>query len=499
MKKSAESFSPSTVQSGSRAGRLKAAALAGALTLVLAMSVPGPQAAFAQANQQSKSILHSLQDAFVQVADELEPAVVTITAKKTVRPKPKSDDPAFEDLNTDKNKGRSYRSQGTGSGVIISTDGWIITNDHVVGGADKVTVKLHDGREFDGVVKRDYRSDIALIKVEASSLPAARLGDSDKVRTGQWAIAIGSPFRYEGSFSVGVISSLGRRQEIKDHSGEGDSRLYPDMIQTDAAINPGNSGGPLVNIDGEVIGINTAIESDAGNSVGIGFAIPMNSVKFVVDQLKEKGRVSYGYLGVEPDTLSPKLADIYKVAAGALVKAEPPVGSPAAKAGIHVDDVITEIYGKPIRSEADFRTTVSRIAPGTAINVMLVRGGEEKQVKAVVSEPPPPKVARVEAGPPHVVLGVDVGSLTAEQAMRVGLTGPMTGVVVRAVDSASSIAETEMQAGDVILKVNGIPTPNLDAFKKVTEKLHPGDIVRIIFAGRRSPETVKKVAIFTLD
>jgi serine protease Do len=449
----------------------------------------------------SRAAAAVLQDAFVRVADELEPAVVTVHAKKTVKPKPrgseKEGENVFEDLGSGSRRG--HRAQGTGSGVLFSADGWIITNDHVVAGSDRVTVKLRDGRELDGEVRRDYRSDIALVKVNGTDLPFARLGDSDKVRIGQWAIAIGTPYKYEGSLSVGVISSLGRKQEIRDSSGEGEGRLYSDMIQTDAAINPGNSGGPLVNLDGEVVAINTAIESENGASVGIGFAIPINTVKFVADQLRTQGKVSYGYLGIEPETLTPRLAESYKAQTGAIVRAEPSDGSPASKAGVHVDDVVTAIDGKPIRSESEFRTTVSRIAPGTTVEIQLVRAGEPRTVKATLVEPPAPKIAlggRARDGVPR--LGVEVAALTADHANRVGLLG-LTGVVVRNLDTTTSAAETELQSGDVVLTVNGVPTPTVESFKKATSSLHAGEVVRIIFQGKRYSETVKRVVIFTLD
>jgi serine protease Do len=462
------------------------------------------RSAEAQEQKPGRVLVAALQEAFVSVADEVEPAVVTVTAKKTVRPKSKSstdeDDSLLLDPFGRPSTGRPFRSEGTGSGVIISPDGWVLTNDHVVGGADKVTVKLRDGREFDGTVRRDYRSDLALVKLNASDLPMAKLGDSDKVKIGQWAIAIGSPYRYEGSFSVGVVSSLGRRQEIRDRSGEGEGRLYPDMIQTDAAINPGNSGGPLVNIDGEVIAINTAIESETGGSVGIGFAIPINSAKFVIEQLKTKGKVSYGYMGVDPDTVTPRLASAYKVTGGALVRSEPLENSPAAKAGIHVDDVITEIDGKAIKNELDLRTTVSRIAPGSTVSVTYVRAGEEKTAKATISEAPPARVTKRETPTVQASLGIEVATVTPEQAGKVGVSSAKPeGVGVKALDSGLAVSETEMRVGDVIVKVNDVPTPTVEAFKKATDKLKSGDIVRVVYLGRRVSDIVKRVAIVTVD
>ena len=474
------------------------------VTVGLALSLIAftPAAGFAQDKSASRASLNILQDAFASIAEEVEPTVVTVTARKTIRPRPgavapDSDEDILGGLPLGRGRApRSFRSQGTGSGVILSTDGWILTNDHVIGGADKVTIKLQDGREFDGTVRRDYRSDLALVKINASDLHAARLGDSDKLKIGHWAVAIGSPYRYEGSFSVGVVSSLLRKQQI---SSAGNFRLYPSMIQTDAAINPGNSGGPLVNIDGEVIGINTAIESEGGGSVGIGFAIPINAVKFVVDQLKSSGKVTYGFLGIEPDTVTPALAAAYKVSDGALVQADPPADSPAAKAGIEAGDVITEIDGKPIHSELDLRTTVSRIRPGTTITIALVRNGAEKRVKTMIAEPPalPDMESKRPDGKPS--LGVEAVAITADAAKRAGLAESVHGVVVKAVDGGSAAADSELRPGDVILKVNDSAVSSLDDFKKATDGLKSGTVVRILWAGRRGPSTTRRIANVMID
>jgi serine protease Do len=449
---------------------------------------------------EQKSLLHALQDAFVSVAERVEPAVVTITTRKITR--------ARFDRSEEQEEGipsipfgrsglpRAFRSEGIGSGVIISADGWVLTNDHVVGGADRVTVRLHDGREFNGTVRRDYRSDLALVKIEGSGFPTARLGDSDRVKVGQWAIAIGSPFRYANSFSVGVISSLSRRQEILDR-GAGSLRLYPSMIQTDAAINPGNSGGPLVNLDGEIIGINTAIETENGGSIGIGFAIPINSAKFVIEQLRSQGKVRYGYLGIDPSTVTPRLASSYKVTGGALVQQEPDPDSPAGKAGIRVEDVIIAINDKQIYSETDLRLTISRIAPGTTVKITLVRNGEQRVVSAQLGEAP----AILPPAPPAPVkpsLGIEVVALTPEAAERAGLPRA-EGVVIKSLEPGSSATETDLQRGDIILQVNGVPTPNLAAFQRMTANLKSGDVVRILSHSRRGSSYVKRVAIVTVD
>ena len=474
------------------------------LATVLFSLAFAPPKAMGQEKGPDKAILHALQNAFAAVAEEVEPAVVTVIARKTVRPTagvPSREED--EDILRGGPLGRvrpprSFRAQGTGSGVIISTDGWILTNDHVVGGAEKVTIRLIDGREFEGTVRRDYRSDLAMIKIEGSGFRAARLGDSDKVKVGHWAIAIGSPFRYEGSFSVGVISFLSRPQQIR--TGGGGSRVYPSMIQTDAAINPGSSGGPLLNLEGEVIGINTAIESDSGGSVGIGFSIPINAARHVANQLREKGKVTYGYLGIEPGTVTPRLASAYQVSNGALVIGDPQEDSPAAKAGIQAEDVITEIDGKPIRSELDLRTIVSLVTPGTSIAITFVRGGTEKKTKATIAEDT--RFANEgSSAPPSAkgTLGVDVAAVNAEGLRKTGLDGKIQGVLVKSLDSGSAISESELEKGDVILKVNDASTPNVEAFKKAIENVSPGDILRVLWTGKRGSATVRRIAIIIVD
>lgn len=449
------------------------------------------------------AVLLNLQDAFAAIADEMEPTVVTVFSVKSGRPAPdtKEKDGKEKDKEDDSLKGlfpfgrtKQRRSTGTGSGVIIRSDGWILTNDHVVGGADKVTVKLHDGREFIGTVRRDVRSDLALIKVNApSALPTARLGDSDKLKIGHWAVAIGSPFRYEGSFSVGVVSSLYRSQRIADFGSPEGVRFYPHMIQTDAAINPGNSGGPLCNIDGEVIAINTAIESEGGGSVGIGFAIPINAAKFVVNQLIEKGKVSYGFLGVSPVSVTPRLASALKVENGALIEFEPEANSPAAKAGMRVGDVVVGINAKHVRNELDLRTIVAQTAPGTPIDIMIVRNGQSQTLKATVGEP---RESAPEKPRPPVKskLGIEVQSITEKLAEAAGVPVKTPGVVIKSIDPDSNASE-DLLEGLVIVSVNDVDTPTVQAFQAATSKIKAGDAVKIICQF----EKTRKVVFVTVD
>jgi serine protease Do len=432
--------------------------------------------------------LTGLQDAFSKVADDVEPAVVTVLSTKAAEGEGERRLLPF---------GRGpRRSTGTGSGVIIRKDGWVLTNDHVVGGADKVTIRLNDGREFVGTVRRDYRSDLALVKISASTpFPAAKLGDSDKVKIGHWAIAIGSPYRYEGSFSVGVISSLNRRQEIRDFETPGRGRFYPTMLQTDAAINPGNSGGPLCNIRGEVIGINTAIESDGGGSIGIGFAIPMNSARYVIDQLLEKGKVSYGYLGVQPTTVTPRLASTLKVARGALIEIEPDPGSPAAVGGLKAGDVVTAISGKAVRNELDLRTIVAQTAPETNIEMTIVREGAEKKLKVLLKEAPE-LVPEKERPARKANLGIEVQPITKELARKIGIPATTPGVAIKSIEDTASANEVDgLVEGAIILKINDKETTSVKAFEEATANIKAGDKVRILFQVGRTT----KFAIVEVD
>jgi len=285
-----------------------------------------------------------------------------------------------------------------------------------------------------------------------------------------------------------------------DRASEGGGRLYNDMIQTDAAINPGNSGGPLVNVSGEVIGINTAIESESGGSLGIGFAIPVNHVKFVVKQLMDTGVVRYGYLGIDPESITPRLASSYKVDLGAIVRTEPTTESPAGKAGIHVDDVVTAINGVPIKSELDLRSHVSHTAPGTKVEVSLVRSGKSHTVLAVLGEAPNPSSKpsdKVTKGTP--TLGLEVATLTADAATQAGLASVNEGVLIKTLDGAGSASDTELRTGDVIIRLNNTPIGSAEAFKTAVASLKTGDVVRIVYISRSFGGPIKRLAICTLD
>jgi len=470
--------------------RLVAAGITAVVGLTMSLG-PLPARAFpgdeTTSAAQTKAMLAGLQNAFSNIAEELEPTVVTVSISKSLRNDKDGDAPDAPPHGIFP-QGRGPKViKGTGSGVIIRKDGWILTNDHVISGAERVTVKLHDGREFVGTVRRDYRSDLALIKIESPTpLPTARLGDSDTAKIGHWAIAIGSPYRYEGSFSVGVISSLFRQHKIRDAETRGAERLYPNMIQTDAAINPGNSGGPLVNIDGQVIGINTAIESEGGGSIGIGFAIPINTAKFVVDQLMAKGKVSYGLLGVTPRDVTPRQAMAFGVNEGAWIDEEPLEDGPAGKAGLHAGDVITAINGRTIHNELDLRTIIAHTQPFTSVDITFLRDHKTKTVKATLTEAISPETDNPRPkDPSKAQIGMEVQPITDKLAAAAGLPTNVTGVVIKSIDANGAAADLDgLTEGSVILKVNDTNTPTMAAYRSAIEGLKPGDQIRLVFQNR---------------
>jgi serine protease Do len=430
-----------------------------------------------QAQTPATSTARELSNAFRSVARQAVPAVVFITVEKTLDSRnPSALNNSFEGFGQDfleRFFGRRFsegqqpreRQQGAGSGFIISPDGQILTNYHVVGDADRVTVKLNDGREFTAkTIGTDEPSDIAVIKIEAKDLPVLRLGDSDAMEVGDWVIAAGNPFGLTESITVGVISAKGRsRLGIAD---------FEDFIQTDAAINPGNSGGPLINLQGEAIGVNTAIASRSGGYMGIGFAIPSNMVKAVKDQLVTNGKVVRGYLGVRIQELTRALAQSMHLdtVEGVLV-ADVSKGSPAAKAGLKRGDVILAFNGRSMTDPGQLRNTVAMSAPGTKVPLQILRDNKKREVTVELGELPREQTA-ARAGEETLAparLGFNVQNLTPDIARQLGYDDTK-GVVVTQIDPRSEAYQAGVRRGMVIREVNHQEVNNLQDFQEAVQK-----------------------------
>lgn len=341
---------------------------------------------------------------------------------------------------------------GQGSGFFISADGYAVTNNHVVQNAESVTVTADDGKTYHAkVIGTDERTDLALIKVDGSNFPYVKLADNAP-RVGDWVLAVGNPFGLGGTVTAGIVSARGR------DIGDGP---YDDFIQIDAPVNKGNSGGPTFDVDGNVIGVNTAIYSPSGGSVGIAFAIPAETVKSVIGQLRAKGSVTRGWIGVEIQPVTPEIADSMglKKAAGALV-AQPQANSPAVKAGIKSGDVITAVNGKPVRDARQLARRIGTMAPGTTVTLDLIHNGQQKTVNLTLGTLPNEKVAAAESGHESgggSQLDVPKLGLTLAPAGSVSGASGNNGVVVTGVVDGGVAAENGLQVGDVILDVGGKP------------------------------------------
>ena len=397
--------------------------------------------------------------AFSAVAKKVVPAVVSIRVESTVRAGSNQYGAPSHDDFFERFFGRKYprrpderqdeRPQvGQGSGFIISSDGYILTNNHVVGNADKIVVTLNDGRKFDDakLIGTDPKSEVAVIRIDGENLPVVELGDSDKLEIGEWVIAVGNPFGLTETVTVGVVSAKGRTVGITDEG-------YEDFIQTDAAINPGNSGGPLLDLDGRAIGINTAIFSQSGGYMGIGFAIPIDMAKEIKNQLIESGKVTRGYLGIYMDNVDQDIAEFFELelADGVLVS-RVVENSPADKAGLKKRDIILKLNGKVIEDLHDLRNAVSLMVPGTRVTLDILRDGEEKEIRVKIGTLPEETVVRKE--PQSVVkLGLRVEDLTEEVANRFGYEVG-DGVIVVEVASDSPAGRAEIEPGTLVVGVN---------------------------------------------
>lgn len=444
---------------------------------------------------QKTEIFAGEESPFVKIAQDVLPSVVNISAEKIIEEKRsfefnypfKEFFKDFEEFFKQMPPFFRGKEKSLGSGVVVSEDGYILTNYHVIKGAEKIVVTLYDKSVYKGddveIVGRDPRTDLAVLKVHADKkLQPAKLGDSDEIQIGDWAIAIGNPLGFKGSVTVGVISAKGRSGIALP---EGPTQQ--DFIQTDASINPGNSGGPLLNIKGEVIGINTAIATRTGYWQGIGFAIPINLAKNVYRQLIERGRVVRGWLGVYIQELTGDLIEALGVKEGVLVSEVIP-NSPAEKAGIEAGDVIEEFDGKKIESIPQLQSAVSETPPGKKVEVVVVRNGKEKKFKVEVGEMPEEFVS---AGVEEKVkekgwLGLKVASIDSERAKELNIEAE-EGVVVIDVELGSPADEAGIRPGDVILEIDKKQVKDLDSYEKIEKELkdEKGPILFLIQRGSR--------------
>jgi serine protease Do len=424
-------------------------------------------------------------DSFAPLVEKYGDTVVNIYTTQTVKEPPIPYFPFQEHQGVPEffkkffeQQGQGYHGQvipqkrtSLGSGVIISADGYIITNNHVIDEADEINVRFANHEEYVAkIIGRDAKTDVALIKIDAKeTLPYASFGDSEKLRVGDWIIAIGNPFGFEQTVTAGIVSGKGRTL------GSGN---YENFIQTDASINPGNSGGPLFNMDGQMVGINTAIYSRSGGNIGIGFAIPVNMAKNVIEQLKTTGKVTRGWLGVMIQNVSQDLAKQFGLdrPIGALIGEVSP-GSPAEKAGILPGDIIVEYKGKEITQMNMLPTLVAQTPVGETVNVALFRNGKKKNVSVTVAKLEEDE-APAEMGQ-ESVLGLTVQQLTPELAQSLKIKDK-EGIIVANVEPGSAAEDAGLRPGDLILEVNRQEVRNMEEYTKAIANLDKKESILLL-------------------
>jgi len=423
---------------------------------------------------------------FPTIARRDDAAVVNISTSKVVHEAPMQD-PFFEFFGRDgspsagpwaKGDGETLTQRSLGSGFVVDAQGYVLTNRHVVDGADKVQVTLSNGHRYEAkVVGEDARTDIALLRIEPrETLVALPLGDSDRTQVGEWVMAVGNPFGLGGnSVTVGVVSFRGRTLDLSSHG------TPVDMLQTDAAINPGNSGGPLINSRGEAVGINTLIMTGGAQQYsGVGFAVPINVARDILPQLRESGHVVRGWLGVQVQAIDEDLAKSLKLsdASGALVSNVAP-GSPAEKAGLQPGDVVRAVDGRPVGTSSDLSSRVASLGPGSRVALAILRDGAEKTIDVKIGTFPDEQVAEAKGPEGHGRLGVTVSTLTPEVAQSLDVPAGEHGVVIERVEPGSAADAAGLRERDVVVSVDGRAVADAGAFRTDVEKVRSGDVLRL--------------------
>jgi len=435
----------------------------------------------------------AIQGTFAPAVKAIAPSVVNIWSSKVVKMRddpmaPLLQDPFFRKFFSDQFGGmqipKERRERSLGSGVIVSNDGYILTNSHVVEGGAEVKVSLPDRTETSArVVGTDPKTDLAVIRVDQRNLTPATLADSSKVEVGDIALAIGNPFGIGQTVTMGVVSAIGR-------GGLGIEE-YEDFIQTDAAINPGNSGGALINTNGQVIAINTAILSGSGGNQGIGFAIPVNMARYVMDQIVRTGKVSRAFLGVAIQPITPDIASAFKLnkVQGALI-GDVAKDSPAAKAGLKPGDVVTALDGKPIGESRTLQLAIAQMQPGKIVHLTLLRNGQQQDVTVTLGEQPVERTkpeSSSESESLSVLDGVEVTALTPQIAGQLELPADTKGVVLILIAPGSAASEAGLERGDVILEVNRKPVAAVDQFNQYVREAGKQPI--LLFINRQGRTT----------
>jgi serine protease Do len=428
------------------------------------------------------SNIYELNKTFIGISKEVRPAVVSIYSTKIIktnRYREFFNDPffrrffgPFEEIPDDENH---QKQQGLGSGVIVSNDGIVLTNNHVVDGADDISIVLSDKRKFKAkIIGTDPKTDLAVIKIQnPKDLPLAKLGDSSKLEVGEWVLAIGNPLGLSSTVTAGIISA-------KDRSNVGVAD-FEDFIQTDAAINPGNSGGALINLSGQVIGINTAIASKTGGYMGIGFAIPINMAKKVMNDILTKGKVTRGFLGIQIQNMDEALAKALKVPSNVtgIVVGDVYKNSPADKAGIKSNDVIVKLDGKDVEDVNSFRNTIANKNPNEIVKLDIIRNGKPISINVKLGELNQSSFGNNQELIEEQTekLGFTVEPLTDSLRRRLNINDKIDGLIVNNVEEGSNAYEAGLEVGDIILEINRNKVNNISDFNRIVKKIKLGDSI----------------------